>query len=122
MRPDAEDKYRIVMSPLYLAMGVMVSLLIFPEPINYAAIAVVTLGNGAASIVGKRYGRHCILCTGKTVEGSVAGFVCATVGALVFIEWHLAILAAAVGMIVEMLCLRRINDNITVPLAAGFVI
>ncbi|MER3407300.1 MAG: hypothetical protein C4292_00260, partial [Nitrososphaera sp.] len=53
-----------VKAPLYLAAGVLASLLIFPQPLNYAAIAVVALGDGLASVVGRMYDRHHIPRTG----------------------------------------------------------
>ena len=119
-RSTESGQKMVVKAPLYLAIGVTASLLIFPDPVSYAAIAVVTLGDGAASIVGRRYGRHGIPGTGKTAEGSAAGFACAAAGAMLFIEPHLAVPAAAIGMAVEAVPLRRVNDNISVPLITGF--
>lgn len=111
-----------VKAPLYLAAGVLASLLIFPAPFNYAAIAVVTLGDGFASVVGRLYGRNKIPYTGgKTLEGSSAGLVCAFIGAAIFISPVTALIAAIVGMTVELLPLR-ITDNLTVPLLSGLSI
>ena len=122
MRVDRENQTRFIAAPLFLAAGILSTLLIFPAPINYAAIAVVTLGDGSASIVGRMYGRNKIpFSNGKTVEGTAAGIICAFVGASLFVSPAMAITAALVGMIVEFLPLR-INDNISVPLLAGLSI
>ena len=119
IRVDKENQTRFIVAPLFLAAGILSTLLIFPAPINYAAIAVVTLGDGSASIVGRMYGKNKIpFSNGKTVEGTAAGIICAFIGALLFVSPTIAITAALIGMIVEFLPLR-INDNISVPLLAA---
>ena len=118
VRDDLSDRSKIVTEPFYLAAGVLASLLIFPEPVNYVAIAVVTLGDGFSSLVGKKYGKHRIPRTKKSLEGTCAGITCAFAVSTLFVTPERAIIASVVGMIVEFLPMP-INDNITVPLAAG---
>ena len=115
---NGEVSDRFVKAPLYFACGIFVSLLLFPAPFNYIAIAVVTLGDGTAAIVGRLYGRTRIPYLHKTVEGTLAGLVCAFAGSLLFVSPMIALIAASVGMLVELLS-WRINDNLTVPLIAG---
>jgi dolichol kinase len=124
MRSDSSEEQQstFVKAPLYFAAGILASLLIFPAPFNYAAIAVVTLGDGFASVVGRMYGRSKIPHTGgKTIEGTAAGMACAFVGALLFVPPTTALVAAAVGMAAELLPLR-VSDNLTVPLLSGLSI
>ncbi len=117
-----EKKNTFVKAPLYFAAGILASLMIFPAPFNYAAIAVITLGDGFASIAGRLYGKNKIPCTGgKTVEGSLAGFVCAFAGAAIFVSPATALIAAIIGMAIELLPLR-VTDNLTVPLLSGLTI
>lgn len=117
-----EKQSTFVKAPLYFAAGILASLLIFPAPFNYAAIAVVTLGDGFSSIVGRLYGRNKIPKTGgKTLEGTAAGFIFAFAGAAIFVSPTTAIIAATVGMVVELLPLR-VTDNLTVPLMSGLSI
>lgn len=117
-----EKQDTFVKAPLYFAAGILASLLMFPAPFNYAAIAVITLGDGFASIAGKLYGKNKIPYTcGKTVEGSLAGFVCAFAGAAIFISPATALIAATIGMVIELLPLR-VTDNLTVPLLSGLTI
>lgn len=114
-----ERQSTFVTAPLYFAAGILAALLIFPAPFNYAAIAVVTLGDGFASIAGRLYGRSKIPHTGsKTVEGSLAGLVCAFAGAAIFVSPTTALIAAVIGMAIELAPLR-VTDNLTVPLLAG---
>lgn len=119
-RYNVESQHKMIMSPLYLAIGILASLLVFPEPISYAAIIVLALGDGFASLVGKKYGRHKIPKTCKTIEGSLTCIVCALAGAVFFVSPSLALIAAATGTLIEILPLP-INDNISVPLGAGAI-
>jgi dolichol kinase len=124
MRDSAgeEKQNTFVTAPLYFAAGILASLLIFPAPFNYAAIAVVTLGDGFASIAGRLYGRHNVPhAGGKTVEGSLAGLACAFAGAAIFVSPTTALIAAAIGMAIELVPLR-VTDNLAVPLISGLSI
>lgn len=117
-----EQKNMFVKEPLYFAAGILISLLIFPAPLNYVAIAVVTLGDGLSSIVGRMYGKHKIpYSNGKSLEGTLAGIFCAFAGSLIFVSPVIAFTAAAVGMGVELMRLR-ISDNLTVPLVSGLTV
>jgi dolichol kinase len=122
IRGGSESRGTFVKAPLYFAAGILAALLIFPSPISYAAIAVVTLGDGFASIVGKLYGRTKIpFSGGKTMEGTAAGLALAFAGCLIFISPQMSIIAAAVGMGIELLNIR-VSDNLSVPLATGLVL
>ena len=122
MRNDNNDERQnvFVKAPLYFAAGILISLLIFPFPFNYVAIAVVTLGDGFASVVGRMFGKHKIPYSGgRTIEGTAAGIVCAFAGAMLFTSPTVALMAALTGMAIELVQLR-ISDNLTVPFASGF--
>ena len=49
--------YEFATAPFYFALGIAISLLIFPEPISYVAITVLTLGDGFAHVFGMKFGR-----------------------------------------------------------------
>jgi phytol kinase len=122
MRNDNNDAGRnvFVKAPLYFAAEILISLLIVPFPFNYVAIAVVTLGDGFASVVGRMFGKHKIPCSGgRTIEGTATGLVCAFAGAMLFTSPTVALIAALTGMAIE-LVQRRVSDNLTVPFASGF--
>jgi len=111
--------HEFVTAPVFFAVGIALSLLIFPPPVSYAAIVVFTLGDGLATISGKKVGKHVFPYNkGKKVEGTIVGFVCAFVGALVFADPLRSLVGAALGMVVESLP-TPISDNLTIPLAAG---
>jgi len=106
-------------APIFHALGIALSLLIFPTRIGYAAIAVLALGDSSASLLGKRFGRNRIpFNRGKSIEGSIIGLVVAFLGALLFVDPITAIVGAVVGILIEALPLP-IDDNLLIPLAAG---
>jgi dolichol kinase len=108
-------------APLYFAIGILLTLVLFPPPANYAAIAVFTLGDSAASLVGRRISKKPMpFNRAKTLEGTLAGFSFALLAAAIFVDPQIALIGAAVGMLVEYLPLP-INDNLLMPLTAGLV-
>jgi dolichol kinase len=96
-------------------------------PAALVALAVLGVGDPAAAIVGRRFGRM-PLVHGRTVEGTLAfvlagGAAASTLAALVHPELGLAtavgmgLSGAAFGAVAEAFS-RRIDDNLTIPLAA----
>ena len=111
-----------VTAPISFAMGITLSLLIFPTYIAYTSIAVLTLGDGFACIFGKIFGKTPLFFNRKKkLEGTICGFLCAFLGSTLFVSPVLALVAAAVGMLAE--CLPSpIDDNLVIPLSAGMAL
>jgi dolichol kinase/phosphoserine phosphatase len=107
-------------APLYFAFGILFTLVIFPHPASYAAIAMFCLGDSAASLFGGLISTSLPFNKGKTWEGSLSGFFFAFLGCLFFIPSNpiIALAGAAIAMTVEVLPLP-INDNILVPVITG---
>jgi len=117
------ESYEFATAPIFFALGIMLSLILFPVPVNYASIAIFTLGDSFATLFGKKFGRTVSpLNKGKRMEGSAFGFLFAFLGALFFLAdpWK-ALVGAAVGMLAESLP-SPISDNITIPLASGLAL
>ncbi len=94
-----------------------------------AAITILAVGDSFSHIFGRLIGRRrhkWPFAAEKSAEGSVAGFVFASAAAAMILPVWTALAAAAAGMIAEALNVRvlgrKIDDNITVPLAAAAVI
>lgn len=116
LQPEIQE---FVTAPIFFAFGIMLSLLLFPPSIGFAAIAVFTFGDGFATIFGKTLGRHVIPYNkGKRIEGTIFGFIFASLVALFFVNPLKALVGAATAMVIETLPLP-INDNLTMPLIAG---
>jgi HAD superfamily phosphoserine phosphatase-like hydrolase len=117
------ELHEFVTAPIFFAVGIILALLLFPEPVNYASIAIFALGDGAATLFGRKLGKRVFpFNKGKRVEGTIFGFIFALLGALLFVPSPLkALIGAAVGMLMEALP-TPISDNLTIPLTAGLVL
>jgi dolichol kinase len=104
-----------VTAPIYLAAGVVLSLLAFPKNIAYASIMIVALGDPVASYFGRKLGR--IHVKRKTLEGFAAGLIVSFAAALFWVPPHLALTGSLAGMLLELL--RIPDDNLTIPIGAG---
>lgn len=98
---------------------------LFPSGIAAAALAMLMVGDGAAAIVGRRFGRHPWPGSPKSIEGSLAYAVTAFAIGLAVVAWpgsELSLGVCAVGAIsgavVEALPIP-LNDNLRVPLLTG---
>jgi dolichol kinase len=114
------DKGKFVFGPVTLALGALLSLILFSP--NTAAIAIFALafGDGFSGIFGRAFGRirPQFLC-GKSVEGSFSCFI-----AVLISTWYasgnlkITLIAAITAVSVEALPLRD-WDNIVFPLVVG---
>jgi len=116
------ELYEFATAPIFFALGIVFSLILFPASASYASIAILTLGDGFAHVFGRKFGSVPLpFNKGKNVEGSIFGFLFASVGAMIFVDPVKAFVGAAVGMLVECLPLP-VSDNLTIPLASGLVL
>ncbi|MGD0159809.1 MAG: haloacid dehalogenase-like hydrolase [Candidatus Bathyarchaeia archaeon] len=114
-----EEQYEFRAAPIFYAFGILFTLLLFPRPASYAAIVIFVFGDSAASIFGKMFGRNVLAFNkGKTLEGSLFGFVFAFSAAVFFVNPFIAASGAAAAMLIETLPLP-INDNLVLPLVTG---
>jgi len=107
---------------LYYLSGVLISILLFPKEIVLFSMTVLAVGDPIAFIVGSNFGRFRI--GRKSLEGSL-GFLTASIitGFLLHKLWGnlsgpVIITGALTGTIVELIPLK-INDNLTIPVAAS---
>ena len=110
-----DESPRLVVAPVYLAVGVVLSLLAFPKNIAYASIAIVAVGDPVASYVGRKLGR--IHVRKKTLEGFTAGLIASFAVALIWAPPHLALAGSVTGMLLELLGV--LDDNLAIPIGAG---
>ena len=109
-------------TPLLFATGIILTLLIYPPSASGAAIAAFSLGDSTASLAGKAFGKiHLPINKGKTLEGSLTGFIFAFLGALLFVPPWLAFIGAVAAMTIELLPLP-LNDNLVIPLVTGAIL
>ena len=116
------ELYEFAAAPLYFAIGILITLLLFPAPVNSAAIAIFALGDSTASLFGGVISKKPLpFNKGKTLEGSLFGFFFAFLAGSVFVSPVLSLIGATVAAIVESLPLP-VNDNILIPLCTGLAL
>lgn len=114
------DGNRFVLGPVTLALGALLSLLIFDPLQAKVAILALGIGDSFSSLIGKSFGRIPMpFSGGKSVEGSIFCFV--TVLLAVFLltgKFLPACLVALTTALVEFWPTKD-WDNVLIPLAAG---
>ena len=133
---------------IYLILGVIISLAVYDTVIAVAAILMMVFGDLSAALVGRKYGRHRPSVFGgeKSLEGALAcllvnlltGFIYFGGPAAILWQqdfalrtpgvtfsgpgfsccWLVPIMSAAAAL--SELALDRIDDNLSIPLIAGF--
>ncbi len=100
-------------------LGAIILMFFFKEQaIVVGALCVAVYGDAASTIFGIRFGRHRIAGK-KTLEGTLGGILVSLFFLGMLFEWWVALIAAVVGMLAELL---PIDDNITIPIVAAAVL
>jgi dolichol kinase len=123
----AEERFR-ESGMVPFAIAILLAILTFPKPIALIAIYTLGVADPLSALVGISWGAH-RTAGGKSLEGSAAFFLAAFVcsDAVLALSTsvpagRIAAVSAATALaatIVEALPLR-LDDNLTIPLAAGF--
>ncbi len=101
----------------YYIIGTFLCIVIFDKNIAIVSIFFIVLGDTAAALVGKAWGRIKLMGR-KSLEGSAACFIVCAVISVFWIDPVIGITGAFVATLAELLPLR-IDDNLTVPLISG---
>jgi len=107
---------------LMFILSLLILLILVRNPLIIAsAIVTLALGDGFATIVGIRWGKHRLIGN-KSLEGSMAFFLTSIAGLSFLLEPVYALIAAFTGMLIEMVPQEIIDDNITIPLGVGAIL
>jgi dolichol kinase len=109
----------------FFLAGVFVSITLFEKDVSLASISILALGDTFAHFVGKYYGKTRLqISRTKLLEGTIAGIIVGALGAMHFVNPYEAIFGAMIAMFVEAIELEyfQMDDNLSVPLAAGIAI
>lgn len=109
---------------LFFLTGSILVVAFFEKNVALAAIATLTVGDSLSALVGAYLGRlENPLNSGKSIEGTLAGFLASTGANILFISFPAAFFVSAVAMIVESLEFTyrdwELDDNLTIPLSVG---
>lgn len=121
------ERHRINSSTWYTTALFLIALTMQPMAIT-AALLVLGLGDPAAGLIGRRYGRTKFK-NGKSLEGALAFVGAGALGAAAALAVYypalsplslvvLSLAAATAGALAE-LFITRIDDNFSIPVAAG---
>ncbi len=111
----------------YMAMAYALAVVLFPKSVAVAAMLFNGVGDAAAALVGKRYGRH-RTSWGKSWEGFAAGFAAGCASALLVVAasansaFPLAVAGAVLGALVAAaveFAPLPLDDNLRVTLGGG---
>ncbi len=114
----SSERRRFAFAPAALALGVVLSLILFPTLIACVTIAILACADSMATIVGKFCGKIRIPYNhNKSIEGSAAFFTTALICTAIYIPLKTALIVSLVSCIIEGLPLK--HDNLTIPLGTG---
>ena len=104
----------------YVLIGSFISIAIFPKEIAVLALLFTAIGDSAAALYGRKFGK--LRIWNKTLEGSIAGLIACLIITLFFpqIPNIIKFSGAFAAMFIELLPIK-IDDNLRIPLFAGFV-
>jgi acyl phosphate:glycerol-3-phosphate acyltransferase len=101
----------------FLCFAFFVVIFLFSRYIAITAMLFLSLGDAAAELGGKNFGRLKIFS--RSMEGTTAFFLVAFLIAYAFFEdWRIAVLGAFAGAMVELFSFE-IDDNLTVPIGSA---
>jgi dolichol kinase len=110
----------VVAVHLLTGVGVLLAA-VAPRPVAATALAYLVLGDAAAALVGRRYGKRRF--GAKSLEGSLACFVvCLGLGALALPQHPAAILGGALAATLAEALPWPVDDNLSVPLVGAVVL
>lgn len=100
----------------FLAIGLV--LLIFPLKAAILSIAIISVSDAVATVIGVHLGEHKIFYNKeKSVEGSISFFMASFLIAMVLLSPGKALALALMTALVE--SLPKVNDNFSVPVSVG---
>ncbi|MEE9572874.1 MAG: diacylglycerol/polyprenol kinase family protein [Candidatus Neomarinimicrobiota bacterium] len=104
----------------YVLIGSFLSVAIFPKEIAVLALLFTAVGDTAAALYGKKFGK--LRLWNKTLEGSIAGLIACLIIILFFpqIPNIIKFSGAFAAMFIELLPIK-IDDNLRIPLFSGFI-
>lgn len=117
-----EERWEFATAPIFFALGIALSLSLFPPQTAYTAITVLTLGDSTATIAGKRLGNTAFPYNkAKRIEGMATAILVSTLASLLFVPPTQALLVSTACMLVESLPIP-VDDNLVLPLVAGVLL
>ncbi len=103
----------------HFMIAALISVLVFDKMIAISALTFLILGDTAAAVIGKRFGKK--LFWGKSLAGSFACFVCCLIIGYLLLANEWVILAGAISATIVEALPVPMDDNMRVPIASGLI-
>ncbi len=105
----------------YILATALLTILVFPKTIAISALTFIIVGDTAAAIVGRTYGRHRLVGR-KSLEGSAACLVSLSLVSMLIpgLPYQAGFSGALAATLTELFS-GKIDDNLTVPMVSGIV-
>jgi dolichol kinase len=105
----------------YVLLASLLCVYAFDRPIAIVAMGFISIGDGMAAIVGRRFGRTKVF--GKTLEGSLACFASCLAVSWLYpgdpFTWRMMVGGSLVATLFELVPMP-LDDNLRISLSAGF--
>ena len=127
---ETQDTFRFSGAPYVIAAALMVTIL-FSDVVAMTALSTMLVGDTAAALIGRKYGKRKINQNRKSVEGSLAFWITAFIILLFFgllydqpVWFYMyGILGISAAMFAEIYENKiRIDDNFSIPLIMGLLL
>jgi glycerol-3-phosphate acyltransferase PlsY len=117
IRQSEENRFN---GSTFLCLAFFIVIFCFSRNVAVTAMLFLSLGDAAAELGGKHFGRLRIM--GKSLEGALAFFLVAFLVAFaLFDSWQVALLGAVAGALVELFSFEW-DDNLTVPIGSALAL
>lgn len=114
LRHTEKDRFN---GATFLTLAFFLVIFLFPRPVAVAAMLFLSLGDAAAELCGRHFGRLKVL--GRSLEGTLAFFLVSFAVAWTLLDdWRVAFVGALAGSLVELFSFK-VDDNLTVPLGSA---
>jgi dolichol kinase len=123
---EVDSRKKNLNGATYVLISALLCVIIFPKVIFITGFTVLIISDSMAALVGRKFGKHKFLA--KSLEGTLA-FLISAIIAVFFTpkiigsstEYLIAIIAVAIGAIVENISFGFADDNLSIPLSIGIV-
>jgi phytol kinase len=109
---------------IFFALGAISVISLFSQEIAYASILMATFGDLAAALIGKFYGKRRVFQklfkNDKSIEGSASEFIVDFLIGLIILGNPIVSLVMAFLATLTETAVNKIDDNLIVPVFAGF--
>lgn len=109
-----EEETRKPTGSFFYLLGALITIISFPGPVAIPSLFIASISDPLSSLAGLLWGR--IRFCGKSIEGSFAFLVSSLCILLIFsYPWHVALIAALVATLTELMTPRILDDNLSIP-------